>query len=136
MTFSIQENMTEAEKKNELKKEEEMVVKEQLSAAAFSATHVFSGFDDGFVSAWNMSNLSEQVSFAGHEKRVNEISVAGTRLVTGSSDSTIRVWDIATGQGEVVFKVGGQVNKMQLQQDRLFALVQRNILYELDIVRQ
>ncbi|MEA3327303.1 MAG: hypothetical protein U9R53_08350 [Chloroflexota bacterium] len=48
-------------------------------------------------------------TLSGHEKSVNNLSLTldGTRLITASSDNTIRMWNMNTGSESRQFDVKG-----------------------------
>ncbi|KAG0214739.1 hypothetical protein BGX31_001040, partial [Mortierella sp. GBA43] len=56
------------------------------------------GLDSGGISVYSTSSLERIKTLVGHPSRVNSVAflTRGT-LVSGSSDKTVRVWDIETG---------------------------------------
>jgi WD40 repeat protein len=54
---------------------------------------------DGAWRKWS-SNWAERKLFAGHTDAVTSVAFSpdGTRILTGSSDKTARLWDVATGK--------------------------------------
>jgi WD40 repeat protein len=48
----------------------------------------------------HLPGIAGSVVLAGHEERVNDVALSpdGTRVLTGSWDTTVRLWDFATGK--------------------------------------
>ena len=55
---------------------------------------------------WDRLAASHLLSLAAHTGNVTSVSFSsdGTRLVSGSADTTVKVWDVATGQEMLTFK--------------------------------
>ena len=51
---------------------------------------------NGKVRVWDLKGTPSATVLEGHSKAVRSIAVSGTRIFSGSSDKTIRVWDIST----------------------------------------
>ncbi|MDQ3786557.1 MAG: WD40 repeat domain-containing protein, partial [Actinomycetota bacterium] len=56
---------------------------------------------------------------AGHEGPVQSVAFSpdGDRLVSGGTDGTVRVWDMATREGRVLFTPGEAVNAVEFSPD-------------------
>ena len=61
-------------------------------------------YDDPSVRVWDPAAATCVHTLPGHEGTVTAIAVTakGSRLVTGSDDTTVRVWDLATGSVKVL----------------------------------
>lgn len=60
------------------------------------------------VNRWPLPDLPDPALrrvLAGHDSQVNAVDIApdGRWLATGSSDGTVRIWDVSTGQEQAVF---------------------------------
>ena len=51
----------------------------------------------------------------GHTSRVSALQLSSNwkQLISGSTDNTIRVWNLDKGESEVVYKVAGAVNSLR-----------------------
>lgn len=56
-------------------------------------------------------------------------------LVSSSYDSTIRTWNVDTGESIAVYKTSGPVHNLRIDEDSgsIQAIVNRNILYEINM---
>jgi WD40 repeat protein len=56
---------------------------------------VVGGTVNGFLRVWSMVDFEEVVQLSGHQKQVRSLAISsdGSRIVSGSSDRTMRVWD-------------------------------------------
>jgi U3 small nucleolar RNA-associated protein 12 len=59
------------------------------------------GYSDGSVRLWNIKSSSAIVTFHGHTRAVSVMAFdkTGSRLVTGSKDTDMVVWDTIAEQG-------------------------------------
>lgn len=74
---------------------------EVTTLAVFQEQMIAAGFADGSIRVWDYLSGSLVVSFSGHRAAVSVIKFdkEGTRLVTGSRDSNIIVWDLVAEEG-------------------------------------
>ncbi|CAN0227374.1 unnamed protein product [Pylaiella littoralis] len=61
---------------------------------------VCGGASDGSCTVWGLRTCREQARLTGHQQKVCGVAFcdAGQRLVTGSQDCSIKVWDLHRGQ--------------------------------------
>ncbi|CBN80137.1 conserved unknown protein [Ectocarpus siliculosus] len=61
---------------------------------------VCGGASDGSCTVWSLRTSREQARLTGHQQKVCAVSFCdtGQRLVTGSQDCSIKVWDLHRGQ--------------------------------------
>src|SRR6185369_5427151 len=67
-----------------------------------TSTRVAAGADDGRARVWPIAqgpSKTEPLVFKGHRYAVSSVTFSrdGARLLTGSGDRTMKVWDAATG---------------------------------------
>ena len=64
------------------------------------------GILEGHCWIWNVHSGEPHQLLVGHTNRVNAAAFdrKGTRIITGSSDSTIRVWDVESGEQLLVLQ--------------------------------
>ncbi len=58
---------------------------------------MFTACSDGSIRVWDLKDCSFVKSLVGHKGAVNALVICGVRLVSGSSDRTIKVWNLETG---------------------------------------
>ncbi|CAM9905965.1 unnamed protein product [Ectocarpus sp. 13 AM-2016] len=65
---------------------------------------VCGGASDGSCTVWSLRTSREQARLTGHQQKVCAVSFCdtGQRLVTGSQDCSIKVWDLHRGQWNAV----------------------------------
>ena len=87
---------------------------------------LFTAGADGVIRAWSLSPTKSPAVAApigewkGHAKSVTSLALvppAGTQLVSGSDDGTVRVWDIASGKQTASFDHGGPVTAVAVRAD-------------------
>ena len=98
-----------------------------INALAFapSGAPIFAGLEDAWaILAWDPSTETE-ASLEGHTGGVLclDVSADGTRLVSGSRDRSIRIWDVAKGESLVTIDFGTEVLSVAFSPDgtRVFA---------------
>eukprot|EP00903_Cladosiphon_okamuranus_P021611 g19872.t1 len=71
-----------------------------MITADVHAETVCGGASDGSCTVWNLRTCREQARLTGHQQKVCAVAFcdAGHRLVTGSQDCSIKVWDLHRGQ--------------------------------------
>ncbi|MBM4046816.1 MAG: hypothetical protein FJ279_17045 [Planctomycetes bacterium] len=60
---------------------------------------------DNTVRLWDVETGKERARLKGHDGPVNSVAFSladGNRMVTGSDDKTLRLWNLATGEGETL----------------------------------
>ncbi len=69
------------------------------------------GSDDGIVRLWQTSTSKEILTFTGHDEWVNSVTFSsdGKFFVTGSSDKTIKVWNV---DGKCLMVFQGHTNSV------------------------
>ncbi len=76
---------------------ENMLARDQLLRVALAV-----GIDQGVVETWRRANpwFASLVTLSGHGSDVRSVAWApdGTRLATGSGDSTAKIWEVASGK--------------------------------------
>ena len=82
----------------------------------------------GMVSVWNVGNHSKVTEFKGHPHphwvRAVDVSPNGTRIATGSDDSTVCVWSLSTGRRLLdPFKHDNEVVAVKFSQGRPGSLI-------------
>ncbi len=62
------------------------------------------GWTGTFVQVWDAQTGAHKKTFTGHTKQVNAVaySLDGKTLVSGSTDGTVRLWEVTTGAQKVV----------------------------------
>ncbi|CDF33986.1 WD40-repeat containing protein [Chondrus crispus] len=66
---------------------------------SMSKRYAVIGYGDGTLQFWSVSEKKILWSDCGHESRVSSVAMSGDgkRAVSGSRDSSVRVWDVDTG---------------------------------------
>jgi WD40 repeat protein len=70
---------------------------EEAAAVAFSPDgRILAVAVEQAVQLWDVATASRLTSLEGHEGKVNCLAYSpdGTRLASGSSDRTVRLWDV------------------------------------------
>jgi WD40 repeat protein len=69
----------------------------KVNGVAFAPNRplVIAGASNGTLTIWSMDDFQEVAQLSGHKKRVNTLAISsdGSRIVSGSWDRTMRVWD-------------------------------------------
>lgn len=69
---------------------------------ALNAQQAIAGRDDGLILSWSLigNTATASCEYVGHHDIVRSIAISpdNTKLVSGSHDTTVRLWDLATGQ--------------------------------------
>jgi WD40 repeat protein len=75
--------------------------------------------DNNQVDLWNTADGDSIRSFIGHTSDISAVAFSpdGRNIITASSDSTIRVWDVSTGDQVKSFAIKTKVNVMALSRD-------------------
>ena len=72
-----------------------------ISASPSDSRMLAAGYSDGSIRLWDVGTREADVTFTGHKTSVTCLSwdVAGLRLVSGSRDNSIIVWDVVAECG-------------------------------------
>jgi WD40 repeat protein len=75
---------------------------------------VTSSEDPTIAQIWAVDPAQLRLSLEGHTDSVTDavFDPAGERVATSSADGTVRVWDVATGESDSVFRVGSAPPKV------------------------
>ena len=46
------------------------IIKDSLSAATFNERNVYGGYEDGYISSWNLKTGETLYSYEGHENEI------------------------------------------------------------------
>jgi hypothetical protein len=76
----------------------------RVFSVALDERHVCGGLDGGEICVWSRSTLGLERTLAGHKDHVWALLFVRGRLVSGSADKCIRVWDVAAGRCDVVLE--------------------------------
>jgi len=70
--------------------------------------YIVTGSDDHQLKVWSARNAYLCHTLRGHDREINDITADPSRriLVSASRDSSIRVWDLVTGENKHVLKSG------------------------------
>lgn len=80
---------------------------------------MFGSYEDGSINQWSFASQGEIVRYYnGHQGRVSSLALLEKKkmLVSSSHDSTIRTWNIETGEAISVYKTSGPVHCMKVSE--------------------
>ncbi len=69
------------------------------------------------LSLWNVATARREKTLTGHTGYVTAVAFAGDRLVSGSEDGTVRLWEAASGKSERTITVGVPVHDVAVSPD-------------------
>ncbi|KAI1178513.1 hypothetical protein F4777DRAFT_100459 [Nemania sp. FL0916] len=71
------------------------------------------------ISIWNITTEQLEARFDGHHGWINVLALSPneTRLVSGSGDGNVRVWNVMTGQTEVSISYSSSAKVVEFSQD-------------------
>ena len=75
-----------------------------VCSVAVDGGRVCGGLDDGRIDVWRRSTLEQERTLTWHGGAVRALLFVGGRLVSGSYDSSVRVWDFGEGRCEIVLE--------------------------------
>jgi len=82
-----------------------------ISSVVFDGRALIAAVSDRTIQVFS-SDGQNHLSLQGHSGRVNSIELDGLKLVSGSADNTIKVWDLKTGQEKYTL-LGGSLQRRQ-----------------------
>ncbi|HTJ42811.1 MAG TPA: protein kinase [Kofleriaceae bacterium] len=83
---------------------------------------IATGSYDTTARVWDVASRKTTMILRGHHDAVDGLAFTGDgRLVTGGEDRSVRVWDLATGQGRVLADLPGRVYRLALDRDHVYA---------------
>ncbi|MEL7212848.1 MAG: c-type cytochrome [Pseudomonadota bacterium] len=91
----------------------------KVMALAVLGDRVASASWDGTIGLWSLSGAAP-VMLEGHDAGVNDVafSADGTLLYSASTDGTLRIWDVATGEAKrLLLRHGFGINQMVLNEE-------------------
>ncbi|CDF37477.1 WD40-repeat containing protein [Chondrus crispus] len=107
--------------KSEVSEEKPSVTRATCSTFCERKGYVVMGYDDGTLRLWSMSEKKVLRSFRGHRSRVACVAMSGNgrRVVSGSLDKSVRVWDLETGAqvGDALVGQMGPVSSVAMSGD-------------------
>jgi Prp8 binding protein len=71
--------------------------------------NIYSASADKTAVMWDTYDFSRIRTYRGHDSHVNSIDVSDNSVVTGSDDSTVKLWDTRQRNHTVSFNIGFQV---------------------------
>ena len=69
------------------------------------------------LSLWDIKAARREKKLSGHTGYVTTVVFLGDRLVSGSEDGSVRLWDVASGMSERTIDVGVPVNDLAVSPD-------------------
>ena len=65
---------------------------------------------DKRVHIWDLDTGREQAAWIGHDEKITGLAISadGSRIVTGSDDATVILWDVARGEIAPPFSYASQ----------------------------
>jgi WD40 repeat protein len=88
-------------------------------AFAFNRPLIFAGMISGLLRVWSMDDFEEIAQLSGHKRQVTSLAISsdGSRIVSGSRDCTMRVWDGRTFEEIGLCEHEHQVNSVTFSPD-------------------
>jgi WD40 repeat protein len=89
--------------------------------------------NSGIVKLWDTTSGEQKIEFLGHEDRITAASFSecGRRVITGSRDGTVHVWDIAKGKQISSIHIGDEVQSAFFLDacDNIAALTRESVFF-------
>lgn len=79
---------------------------------SLDSSSLYTASADKTAVVWDTTNFAKIRTFRGHENNLNSVDVLGDRIVTGSDDCTLKVWDQRTQKYTLSFKLGYQITSV------------------------
>jgi WD40 repeat protein len=91
----------------------------QCVAITPDGKQALAGLAEGRIVAWDLGSGTESLVLKGHSDSVVSLAVTadGTRLVSASSDQTVKLWDRKTGDLIAAFACDGAIVDLAITQD-------------------
>ncbi len=85
--------------------------------------------DDGFdIVIWDHARAKQLFSLKGHQQVINDIDfIDDTRLISGSSDGFVRIWDVSKNESISTIEVGEPVIQVEHSNGGIYVLTESKI---------
>ena len=94
--------------------------KQDITVYKFVNSSVFAGYNDGEIVSYSLEDPSINQSFKGHSSAVTALKY-GKKLISASQDSTIRIWNIATQECDVIYQFADPISDLVIREHEIIA---------------